>query len=222
MENFRHYNPSEQTTQEKDPIFKKRIMSPRSYEVYEGEQEILEQWFSEIQIIYESLTTGNNAQLTRLIDTDKLRFNTKGIEPEQAWGIAQQQKFDDEGLKILAISLWLLTKRPKWKGNMEILKRFVSGEKHKLSSFMSADNEPNCLDTSIFINYFAKKFEINGEIKNTINEIRTRGLRFLHWYWQSNSGIVSDIWEGYPQLGVFKNEKEFKDKQVKDAPHLCG
>lgn len=61
------------------------------------------------------------------------------------------------------------------------------------------------------------------EIKDTLKEVE-RGIRFLHWYWQAESGLVSDIWEGYEDLGVFSSEEEFRKNRKVDPPypHLCG
>ncbi|NTW13890.1 MAG: hypothetical protein HGA31_02570 [Candidatus Moranbacteria bacterium] len=222
MGTYESFVPKE-VSENRPPVFDKRF-GMRSYRVYEGDVEKLDRWFSEMESIYESLRDKNLEALAPLVDTNNLRFNTRGIEPDVAGRMIEDMNFSEEALKMQAVSLWILTHRPRWKGSLDVVKRFTLGGEQELSSFMKRDGEPNCLDTAILSDYFSKRFGVQGEMKDTLKEFKERGIRFLHWYWQSDSGIVMDTWEGYERLGIFKNDDEYKEQRVTDTPlpHLCG
>ncbi|HWQ60656.1 MAG TPA: hypothetical protein VN420_05960 [Candidatus Fimivivens sp.] len=223
MGKFESFAEKKDTPEKRAPVFDKRF-GVRSYRVYEGDTEKIDRWFFEMQSIYESLRDRDFAALAPLVDTNNLRFNTRGIELEAAGKMIERVDLSDEALKMQAVSLWILAHRPRWRGSLDVVKRFALGGEQELSSFMKRDGEPNCLDTAILADYFSKRFGIQGEMKDTLKEFRERGIRFLHWYWQSDSGIVMDTWEGYEKLGIFKNEDEYREQRVTDTPlpHLCG
>lgn len=157
-----HFNAPDNT----EPIFNIRL-GVRTYEICEGNKELLEEWTTEIEKIRDVVVERNFESLLQLIDTYSFRANTKGMEPEQAVEIIKSKEFSADSQIILAISLWVLSRKQKWKGDFAVLKRFAIGGRKKMSSFMDKDSEPNCLDSSVLIDYLAKKFGVDGSIKDT-------------------------------------------------------
>ena len=125
------------------------------------------------------------------------------------------ENLSEQNLTLVAIGLWVLREKSRWKGSLRTGMKMFAGGKYSLSSFLQKEGNANCLDTCILFNELAKRFGIAGDIYVADNN------RFRHRIWKAQSGETVDLSYAWKRGGFFKNEADFTE-YVKNNPDLSS
>lgn len=193
-----------------DNVLYSRRFGLAKYEVAQESEETLAGWQREIEEMKSTLMSNDKSSVKALMSRDeKIRGDLENVMT-----MLENENLNERDLTLVAIGLWLLREKSRWKGALYAGLKMIKGGKFTLSSFLQKEGNATCLDTCILFNELAKRFGINGNIYVTDNH------RFGHRIWKAGSGETVDISYAWRRGGFFKNETTFSEyvKKNKELP----
>ena len=164
-----------------------------------GDRATIESWKKEIAQLHEAIVDGDFDRLKDLMAGGRYKRDISRVMEIQT-----RENIDDEGRKLLAIALLLMKHQSDWRGFCSAGWKLIKGGVKKLDDYFDEVNSPSCLDAAVMIEYLTELHGMEGKIK------RVAG-RYSHWYWESISGKVIDIWWGYGRGGLYNNNEKYSE-----------
>lgn len=185
----------------KDVLYSNRL-GLRRYEILPVENEVLQEWKRQIEEIREALRSKDRALIWKAsIRNEKCRTDLDSIEE-----LLGSEVLEETDLTLLAIGLWTLREKSRWKGALQAGLKLLKGGRHKLSSFLEREGNSTCLDLCVLSQELARLFGIEGDIY-TIDKLTSR---FAHRHWESRDGKILDINYAWRRGGFFRNREEYQ------------
>lgn len=190
--------------------FKEKIVF-RDYHIPPEQREVIEQWKKEVQEILDVLSQKpfQREKVKEMVykDTSFKRDITPLLDK------IENDEMNQEKLTVAAIGLWLLKRKAKWSVYASTIKPFIGGT-FSPASFLEKGGHPNCIDTSEVARQMAEEFGVPGEVVSigmSLNP-KTLGAKRGHRFFQTDSGVISDVWFGRDRGGYFDDVVELIEK----------
>jgi hypothetical protein len=188
---------------QEDQVVFEATFGPRKYKIKVGDKAQIEKWKDEITELHAAIKSGDLEKLEKLMKDGRYK---KSIE--KVMELQKKEGLDEEGEKLLAISLLIMKRQSDWKGLFAAGMKLVKGGIRDLDRYFENIDSPSCLDAAVLVEYLTEIHNIKGVIT------RLAG-RYTHWYWQSETGKVVDIWWGYGRGGLYMDQETHKEMKTR-------
>ncbi len=176
---------------------------PRKYQLKIGDKAEIEKWKNEIHKIHEYLLDDDKDGLKNFMKGGRYRRDVKKILE-----IQESEGLDEEGKKLLSISLWIMKNQSDWRGFLAAGFKLIKGGMKTLDHYLKNVDSPSCLDAAILVEFLTEIYGIKGVVKKVAG-------RYSHWYWESETGKVVDIWWGYSRGGLYLHKETYKNMKTR-------
>jgi len=210
-------------------LFKSRVLKMGEYKIPQEGAEVVADWKAEVEGILQEIDKVDleAANLAQLLGSEKEnqyvseRGNSLAKKAEE---MLAEGEWDRENKIMLAIGLWLMSKKGKWSDFKEMGKALVGGE-HSLSEAVNTDNVSNCMESSTAAKLLAGEFGIEGDIITLGTDIKPAKINleagYGHHVFQNNTGSIVDIYWARKQCGYFKDIVDMIEKGKDAEPGSC-
>ncbi len=176
---------------EDEQIIFETNLGPQKYQLKIGDRATVESWKMEISLLHQAIIEQDWERLQELMANGRYKRDIMKV-----MAIQQKENLDEEGKKLLAIALLLMKHQSDWRGFVSAGWKLIKGGVKNLDHYFDNNNSPSCLDAAVMVEYLTELFGVSGKVR------RVAG-RYSHWFWESESGKVIDIWWGYGRGGVY-------------------
>lgn len=210
-----------------------KILGFGKYKIPKESAETVHEWRSEVDKILADISSAE-------LDKEKLKKELSGEKPlptiadraerltNKAVEMLKTREWDERSKTLLAIGLWLMSKKGKWSDAKQLLNSLVGGT-YQMAPKIESRDIANCVESATMAKVMASEFGIEGEILTTGMNIKldNLGAGYGHHFFQDDRGHIVDIYWARKQCGYFddivemikngktpedNNENEDKDK----------
>jgi hypothetical protein len=197
---------------------KSRVKNSVEHRIVKPSREVVAEWKKEVDQFSQAIRDKDMSALSELMKRKNPSPDQHPMsgDPSIIMHRVNEDNLDENGVRLLAISLFVLREKPAWNPKKAIFK-VLRGQQMDFSNLQTAKDEGetmHCWDVAAWVKELAAEYGIDGEIKT--NEPMEPGSRLndltrpiQHAYFATEDHRVVDPMHGWEHGGYYKDERTY-------------